>query len=184
MDRWFFAILVPTLVILLHAFLPQHWPAGQRTPQGSRPGKVLGEDPGQFDLATGSQNLRTLENQAAPGGEAQYRVRIVYAVPENRSAQPDAEENLAGFVRKTQAWFADNMELMGYGRKTFVYETESDSDDPLIHEVELAAGYVLLWRSARHLGRARSSESSSLRVCPSFRPGSCGGWFPDPRSGA
>ncbi len=179
MNRWFFAVLVPTLFILLQAFSP-HTAAGQSTPHGSRPGKVLGEsNHRQFDLSTGSKNLQTLEMlQAAPGEELQYRVRIVYAVPENRSAQPEAEENLAGFVRKTQEWFADNMELMGYGRKTFVYETESASDDALIHQVELNEPDTFFHGSALGVWGSvfRELESAGL---PVFQTGELWGVVPE-----
>lgn len=64
-------------------------------------------------------------------------VRVAYLVPSNRVAQAHAVASLQHLVRFYQTWFADQMELNGYGRKTFIVETEPDGVTPFIHVLHL-----------------------------------------------
>ena len=54
-------------------------------------------------------------------------------VPRDRAPQAGAEQTLQRFVVMMHEWFADHMELLGYGRKTFAYETEADGTTPKIN---------------------------------------------------
>ena len=47
-------------------------------------------------------------------------------IPGNRTAQTGAEETLQRFVVRMQGWFRDQMERLGYGPKTFAYQTGED----------------------------------------------------------
>ena len=62
-------------------------------------------------------------------------VRIAYLVPVNRTAQGHAVATLRNLARQYQKWFADQMEQNGFGRKTFVVETEPDGVTPLVNVV-------------------------------------------------
>ena len=58
---------------------------------------------------------------------------MIYIVTRDRTAQAGAEQTLQRFVVMMHEWFADHMELLGYGRKTFAYETEEDGTTPKIN---------------------------------------------------
>lgn len=83
---------------------------------------VLGEDPLIRELRPPqvSATLRTLQPSAG------YRLRVVYMIPGNRTAQPGARKTLQRFVVRMQDWFRDHMERLGYEPKTFTYESEKN----------------------------------------------------------
>jgi hypothetical protein len=95
-------------------------------------GVVLGEDPLIQELRPPSESLKLQTLALAPS--AGYRLQVVYMIPGNRTAQPGAEETLQGFVFRTQDWFRDHMERLGYDPKTFTFESE-DGSAPKIHFV-------------------------------------------------
>lgn len=96
---------------------------------------VIGEEPDRAELPIEADDGETevAEPEAAPD----YVVRVVYAIPANRSPQPDGVARLEDYFETVQRWFADQMELQGYGRKTIAFETEPDGDDLLVHVVRL-----------------------------------------------
>ncbi len=65
-------------------------------------------------------------------------VRVAYLVPQNRTGQAHAIASLQQLLVRYQQWFADQMEVNGFGRKTFVFETEPDGVTPFIHELQLS----------------------------------------------
>ena len=65
----------------------------------------------------------------------QDRVRIVYFIPRDRSAQPGIREKLDTLLKDVQRFYADQMELNGFGRKTFTVETD-ESGEMLIYRVD------------------------------------------------
>ena len=50
-------------------------------------------------------------------------VRVVYFTPQDRIAQPGIWNRLNMLIRRVQSFYADQMEINGFGRKTFTYET-------------------------------------------------------------
>jgi hypothetical protein len=90
---------------------------------------VLGEDPARRELAPAT-DLRVFEAFAVAND---YKLRIVYMIPSNRSPQPQAEAILQEYVLRMQNWSSDHMERLGYGEKTFKYETEADGITPLVN---------------------------------------------------
>lgn len=72
--------------------------------------------------------------QSINGGDI-YQLRIIYMIPSNRSPQSGAEKKLQQYILRKQAWFSEQMELSGYGPKTFKYETEDDGITPLVNVV-------------------------------------------------
>ena len=75
-----------------------------------------------------------LPNSFAQGTASNNMVRLVYFVPRNRQAQPDIDTKLDRLIRDVQALFSDEMERHGFGRKTFVFETDRRGD-AVIHRV-------------------------------------------------
>ena len=53
----------------------------------------------------------------------QDMVRVVYFTPRDRSAQPGIWRKLDTLIRDVQHFYADQMEINGFGRKTFTFET-------------------------------------------------------------
>ena len=52
-------------------------------------------------------------------------VRMVYFLPSDRTPQPDFDEKMDTVIKDVQAFFANQMEAHGFGRKTFVFETDA-----------------------------------------------------------
>ena len=61
-------------------------------------------------------------------------VRLIYFLPTDRTAQPDIDNKIEGWVKGAQTFFADTMEKHGYGRKTFTYETD-ESGNAVVHHI-------------------------------------------------
>ncbi len=62
-------------------------------------------------------------------------VRIIYFLPRDRSIQPGIWGKLDTLIRDVQRFYADQMEINGFGRKTFTYETDADAD-MLVYRVD------------------------------------------------
>ena len=62
-------------------------------------------------------------------------VRIIYFLPRDRSMQPGIWTQLDTLIRNVQRFYANQMEISGFGRKTFTYETD-ESGEMLIHRVD------------------------------------------------
>ena len=56
----------------------------------------------------------------------QDMVRIVYFTPQDRLAQPGIWNKLDTLIRRVQRFYADQMEINGFGGKTFTYETHEN----------------------------------------------------------
>ncbi len=63
------------------------------------------------------------------------RLRVAYIIPSNRTAQPNAVENIQYMVMFAQAWYKEQMKLNGFGEKTFVYESEPNTNKPKVNIV-------------------------------------------------
>ena len=62
-------------------------------------------------------------------------VRIIYFLPRGRSMQPDMWNKLNPLIKDVQRFYADQMEFNGFGRKTFTFETDENSET-LIYRVD------------------------------------------------
>lgn len=72
----------------------------------------------------------------AQGTDSAYRLRVVYLIPSNRTPpQPDDEKILKDYVLMIQGWYKEQMERMGFGPKTFQFETDADGDLPRVNVV-------------------------------------------------
>ena len=81
------------------------------------------------------QALAQLQNNAAADA---YQLRVIYMIPSNRSPQPGGEQKLQSFVLRMQAWYSDHMKLLGYGPKTFEFESGQDGLTPKVNIVNVA----------------------------------------------
>ena len=55
-------------------------------------------------------------------------VRIIYFLPRNRSMQPDIWNKLDMLIRDVQSFYANQMEINGFDRKTFTFETDENAE--------------------------------------------------------
>ncbi len=62
-------------------------------------------------------------------------VRIIYFIPKDRSAQLDMWTKLDSLIRDVQTLYADQMETHGFGRKTFIFETDDD-EQTVVYRVD------------------------------------------------
>ena len=63
------------------------------------------------------------------------RVRVVYLVPNDRSARPERMATLRRLMKDTQQFFADEMQSHGFGRKTFSVEADK-AGEPVVHRID------------------------------------------------
>ena len=78
--------------------------------------------------------LTALPNSFAQDDLAQPSVRLVYLHPNDRPAQPDKYDQLRQYIKEAQQFFADEMERHGFGKRTFVFESDK-AGEPLVHQV-------------------------------------------------
>jgi hypothetical protein len=81
---------------------------------------------------------RRLVDRSLPATGSLPIVRAGYIVPSNRSPQPNASGNFQSIIRDAQTYYRDQLDLHGFGPKTFRYETDTDGISPLIHVVSVA----------------------------------------------
>lgn len=62
-------------------------------------------------------------------------VRIIYFLPSDRNIQPGIWAKVDRLIRDVQHFYADQMEIHGFGRKTFRYETD-ESREMLVYRVD------------------------------------------------
>ena len=83
-------------------------------------------------LAVGT--LAFLPNSFAQGTDPEYKVRVIYFLPNDRTAQSDIDEQLDTMIKEAKELYAVQMNNHGFGRKTFELETDSDGD-VVVHHV-------------------------------------------------
>ena len=69
-------------------------------------------------------------NINAPG-----MVRLIYLLPNDRQARPERVSALRQLINDAQAFFADEMQRHGYGRKTFTVETDT-MGTAIVHQID------------------------------------------------
>ena len=78
--------------------------------------------------------LVALPNSFAQEVLSQPSVRLVYLHPNDRPAQPDKYDQLRQLIKDAQQFFADEMQRHGFGRRTFIFESD-EVGEPLGHRV-------------------------------------------------
>ncbi len=57
--------------------------------------------------------------------DARPIVKLIYFLPRDRGPQPDIDEKMDRLIRDAQQFYADQMGAHGFGRKTFLFETDA-----------------------------------------------------------
>ena len=60
-------------------------------------------------------------------------VRIIYFLPANTQPQRDIDAKLDRLIKNVQKFYADEMERHGFGRKTFLFETDTNGNAVVHH---------------------------------------------------
>jgi len=79
-------------------------------------------------ISGGSDGTLRLWDVTSYQSSLQDMVRIIYFIPNNRSAQPDMWTKLDRLIRDVQDLYADQMEANGFGKKTFSFETDENAE--------------------------------------------------------
>ena len=61
-------------------------------------------------------------------------VRLIYFRPSDRPVRPNVDAEIEGLIKKAQRFFADQLEVHGFGRKTFQFETDAHGN-AVVHHV-------------------------------------------------
>ena len=75
-----------------------------------------------------------------------YIVKLFYFLPNDREAQPNIDEKIDDIIKKSQLFYAKEMENHGFGRKTFQFETD-DSGNAVVHHVVGKQGDESYWKN-------------------------------------
>ena len=78
--------------------------------------------------------LAALPNSFAQVDLSQPRIRLIYFLPKDRPTRPERKVALQKLILDTQAAFAYQMEVHGFGRKTFTLEIDKEGK-PVVHHV-------------------------------------------------
>ena len=62
-------------------------------------------------------------------------VRLIYFYPRDRAPQPNIDEKIDKLIKDTQEFYAQQMENHGFGRKTFVFETDAQGK-AVVHHIK------------------------------------------------
>ena len=79
--------------------------------------------------------LTFMTNSFAQDTDPEYVVRVIYFITKDREFDPDIDTKLDTAMKEQQAFFADEMERHGFGRKTFRFETD-DEGNIVFHHVK------------------------------------------------
>ncbi len=61
-------------------------------------------------------------------------VRLIYFLPSDRTPQSDIDSKIEMWIKGVQKFYADMMEVRGYGRKTFTYEID-ENGKAVVHHI-------------------------------------------------
>ena len=91
-------------------------------------GKILASsgDDGVVRVQNIESYLQTLQQREM--------VRLIYFLPTNRTAQQDINAKMDTLIRDVQQFYAEQMDTHGFGRKTFSFETDANSQ-AVVHHV-------------------------------------------------
>ena len=62
-------------------------------------------------------------------------VRLIYFLPSDRQPQPDINAKMDRLIKDTQLFYANQMETHGFGRKTFILETDKRGN-AVVHHIK------------------------------------------------
>jgi hypothetical protein len=95
--------------------------------------KLLGEN---CQMEVGSSQLSEVAIQSTnQHANTKPVVRLAYLIPKNRVAKPYAVANMQYAMKQIQKFYQDQMELNGFGKKTFTLELDAKGA-PVVHTVK------------------------------------------------
>ena len=62
-------------------------------------------------------------------------VRLIYFLPNDRPYRAEVVHSMKAMVRRVQTFYAEQMQVHGYGDRTFRFETDA-AGDPMVHRVD------------------------------------------------
>ena len=65
--------------------------------------------------------------------EGQPEIGLIYFLPSDRTAQADIDSNIDTLIKGVQTVYAERRDAVGYGRKTFTFETNDDGTAKVYH---------------------------------------------------
>ena len=79
-------------------------------------------------------SLTLFTGDVHPAAAARPIVRLIYFLPSDRVPQPEIDEKLDALIKEVQRFYANQMEVHGFGRKTFAFETDTHGN-AIVHHV-------------------------------------------------
>ncbi len=79
--------------------------------------------------------LAFVPSSFAQDDSPEYIVRVIYFLPKDQQPLPNIDKKLDELIKHVQKLFADNMEVDGFGRKTFRIETDKNGK-VIVHHVK------------------------------------------------
>lgn len=73
-------------------------------------------------------------NSFAQDASPEYVVRVIYFLPNDRQPKPDIDKMLDRKIKEAQRFFADQLEVHGFDRRTFRIEAD-DAGNAIVHHV-------------------------------------------------
>ena len=112
-----------------------------------------------------------------------YTVRLIYFLPNDRQPQPDIDTKMDTLIKEVQQFYADQMEIHGFGRKTFRFETDA-TGKAVVHRMKgkfNEAYYyrdnhpLIVWREIeKQFDRSRTIYICALEITGPFDNNVCG----------
>ena len=78
--------------------------------------------------------LAFVPNSFAQDASPEYVVRVIYFIPKDREPDPDMDTKLDTLIKRAQKFYADQMEVHGFDRKTFRFEAD-DAGNVVVHHI-------------------------------------------------
>ena len=74
-----------------------------------------------------------LPNTFAQDNSLEYIVRVIYFIPNDQEPDPNMDEKLDTLIKNAQKFYADQLEVHGFDRKTFRFEPDENGDVKVHH---------------------------------------------------
>ena len=109
---------------------------GYASPQPSEANNVHFCLPIDFEEMRESDSLYAARKQAFDLNVGESRtVRLIYFLPNDRPFRAEVVDSMKVAIRRIQTFYGDQMQVHGYGNKTFRFETDAHGE-PMVHRVD------------------------------------------------
>ncbi len=90
--------------------------------------------PGHFEEEEHGEGISAAKRQGDLNAGEPRTVRMIYFAPNDRPHRSSMADSMKTAIKQTQTFYAEQMNVRGYGEKTFRFETD-DQGEPLIHKM-------------------------------------------------